>query len=90
MRRAHRNAAWTLAAVVALATPAVSQQVQNPAAPAQVQNPAAPAQVQNPAAPALAGRSLDPPGGTLLAPGNAPDLLFLYTGDVIGYLEPCG
>ena len=36
------------------------------------------------------GRSLDPPGGVLVAPGSAPDLIFLYTGDVIGYVDPCG
>jgi hypothetical protein len=48
----------------------------------------APAQ-QAPAAP-LSARGVDPPGGALVAPGNAPDLIFLHTGDVIGYLEPCG
>jgi hypothetical protein len=44
---------------------------------------------QSPPAP-LSPRSLDPPGGALVAPGSAPDLIFLYTGDVIGYLDPCG
>ena len=35
-------------------------------------------------------RSLDPPAGALVVAGNPPDLIFLYTGDVIGYIEPCG
>jgi hypothetical protein len=35
-------------------------------------------------------RSLEPPADVLVASGAAPDLIFLYTGDVIGYLEPCG
>ncbi len=26
----------------------------------------------------------------LIRDGAPPDLLFLYTGDVIGYIEPCG
>jgi hypothetical protein len=26
----------------------------------------------------------------LIIPGDAPDLFLLYTGDVIGYLDPCG
>ena len=30
-----------------------------------------------------------PPGG-LVQGGDPPELLLLYTGDVIGYLEPCG
>jgi hypothetical protein len=27
---------------------------------------------------------------TLIASGDAPDLFLLFTGDVIGYLDPCG
>jgi hypothetical protein len=27
---------------------------------------------------------------TLIADGPAPDLILLYTGDVIGYVGPCG
>lgn len=27
---------------------------------------------------------------SLIAAGEAPDLFLLYTGDVIGYLDPCG
>ncbi len=42
-----------------------------------------------PAAP-LPARGLDPPAGALVASGNPPDVIFLYTGDVIGYIEPCG
>ncbi len=46
-----------------------------------------------PAAPAGAQkvpRTLDVPSGALVAPGTAPELELLYTGDVIGYIEPCG
>lgn len=35
-------------------------------------------------------RSLSPPGGALIAPGTDPDVTLLYTGNVIGYVEPCG
>ena len=28
--------------------------------------------------------------GPLVAPGPAPDLVLLYTGNVVGYVEPCG
>lgn len=35
-----------------------------------------------------------PPAGVgqagLVAPGRAPELEILVTGDVVGYLEPCG
>lgn len=34
--------------------------------------------------------TLSPPAGALVAPGAAPDLFLLFTGDVIGYVEPCG
>jgi hypothetical protein len=34
--------------------------------------------------------SLDLPSGALVAPGKAADLEVLFTGDVIGYIEPCG
>jgi hypothetical protein len=30
------------------------------------------------------------PRQALIATGDAPDLFLLYTGDVIGYLDPCG
>ncbi len=30
------------------------------------------------------------PRRSLIADGEAPDLFLLYTGDVIGYLDPCG
>jgi hypothetical protein len=26
----------------------------------------------------------------LIAGGEAPDLILMYTGDVIGYIDPCG
>lgn len=29
-------------------------------------------------------------GDDLVATGSRPDVVFLHTGDVIGYLEPCG
>lgn len=41
-------------------------------------------------APSQPPRSLAIPGGALMAPGSPPDLTILYTGDVVGYLEPCG
>ena len=31
-----------------------------------------------------------PPAGALVAPGDAPELTLLYTGNVVGYLDPCG
>ncbi len=30
------------------------------------------------------------PTGALVVSGPAPEFFLLYTGDVIGYLEPCG
>ena len=42
------------------------------------------------AAPQPSVRSFAPPPGALIAPGETPDLALLYTGNVIGYLEPCG
>jgi ABC-type cobalamin transport system permease subunit len=49
----------------------------------------------NAAAPAAAsgvssGASLAPPPGVLIPPGKAPEVSLLYTGDVIGFIEPCG
>jgi len=35
-------------------------------------------------------RTLDVPDGALVAAGKAPELELLYTGDVIGCIEPCG
>jgi hypothetical protein len=43
-----------------------------------------------PAAPAVVPRTLDVPDGALVAAGKAPEVEILYTGDVIGYIEPCG
>lgn len=42
------------------------------------------------AANAAPPRSLDLPPGALVAPGKAADLELLFTGDVIGYIDPCG
>jgi hypothetical protein len=47
-------------------------------------------EASKPSAAALPARSLEPPPGALVAAGGAPDVIFLYTGDVIGYIEPCG
>lgn len=48
---------------------------------------AAAAFAQNAPAPPV---SLEPPPGALLAPGTAPAIAFFTSGDVIGYLDPCG
>lgn len=40
--------------------------------------------------PGTVGRSLDTPLGVLVASGPAPSLAFAYSGDVIGYIDPCG
>ncbi len=77
MRRFPRPAAVVLGAAMLLAVASVAAQ-ENPAAPSA------------PPAPPPAARSLEPPAGALVAAGNAPDVIFLYTGDVIGYIEPCG
>jgi hypothetical protein len=47
------------------------------------------AQAPPPAAPVVP-RTLDVPNGALVAAGKAPELDMLFTGDVIGYIEPCG
>jgi hypothetical protein len=43
-----------------------------------------------PAKAATERRTLELPPGTVVSPGMTPDLVFIYTGDVIGYLDPCG
>jgi hypothetical protein len=35
-------------------------------------------------------QSFKPPPGALIAPGDTPQLTLLYTGNVVGYLDPCG
>ena len=35
-------------------------------------------------------QSYRPPAGAMIAPGSPADLTLLYTGDVIGYVDPCG
>jgi hypothetical protein len=35
-------------------------------------------------------RPLDVPDNALVAAGKAPEIELLYTGDVIGFIEPCG
>jgi hypothetical protein len=56
-------------------------------AAAQAPPPAAP--VPTPAVVA-SPRTLDVPDGALVAAGKPPEIDVLYTGDVIGYIEPCG
>ena len=46
-------------------------------------------QAPPPAAPTIP-RPLDVPDNALVAAGKAPEIELLYTGDVIGYIEPCG
>ena len=41
-------------------------------------------------APNVAGGGLAPPPGALVAPGKSPQLTFLHTGYVVGFIEPCG
>lgn len=36
------------------------------------------------------GVSFRPPAGALVAPGKAADVTLLYTGDALGYVDPCG
>ena len=42
------------------------------------------------AQPGAVRRSLEPPNGALVVAGKPPDATLLCTGDVIGYLDPCG
>jgi hypothetical protein len=77
MRFFRSRLAWLVPVVVLVAGIAAAQT----AAPGQ---PAAP-----PASVAIP-RSLDIPDGALVAAGKAPEVELLYTGDVIGYIEPCG
>jgi hypothetical protein len=57
-------------------------------APAPAPAPAV-APVVAPAAPSIP-RALDVPDNALVAAGKAPEVDLLYTGDVIGFIEPCG
>ncbi len=43
-----------------------------------------------PSTPDLVGPDPTTPRRSLIASGETPDLFLLYTGDVIGYLDPCG
>jgi hypothetical protein len=58
------------------------------AAAAQAPPPAAAAAA--PAAAPTVPRTLDVPDNALVAGGKAPEVELVYTGDVIGYIEPCG
>ena len=44
---------------------------------------------QAPTVPTPAPATVAPQGG-LVTPGRSPELEILFTGDVVGYLEPCG
>ncbi len=76
---------WRSAAIL-LAIAVVFQVA--PAAPAK-QPPAKPpeAPAAAPGAPAPAQQAGT---GSLINPGETPELMLLYTGDVIGFVEPCG
>jgi hypothetical protein len=37
-----------------------------------------------------AARSYVQPPGALIAPGDSPTITMLYTGNVVGYVDPCG
>jgi hypothetical protein len=39
---------------------------------------------------APASRSYILPAGALIAPGDDPTMTLLYTGNVVGYVDPCG
>ncbi len=43
-----------------------------------------------PPTPDLRGPDPTTPRRSLIASGETPDLFLIYTGDVIGYLDPCG
>ncbi len=43
-----------------------------------------------PSTPDLVGPDPTIPRRSLIASGETPDLFLIYTGDVIGYLDPCG
>ena len=36
------------------------------------------------------GRSYVLPPGALIAPGDSPTITMLYTGNVVGFVDPCG
>ncbi len=43
-----------------------------------------------PSTPDPVGPDATTPRRSLIASGETPDLFLIYTGDVIGYLDPCG
>jgi len=75
---------WLLPVVVLIAGIA-GLQAAAPAAPAAPAATPAPQPIVVPIP-----RSLDVPDNALVAAGKAPEIDVLYTGDVIGYIEPCG
>ena len=74
------EAAILLAAFVAVVGLAPSGAAQGKAVPNTVSDPN------------LSGSlaAVSPEGGPLVAPGPAPDIIVLFTGRVVGYVEPCG
>ena len=80
-------------AVVAMRAFAQSSDPIQAQAPEQVPPPiAAPPKpiVVGPPATSDLGTSFNTPPGALIAPGKAPDLTVLHTGDVVGYVDTCG
>lgn len=79
-RISHAGRALAAALLLAVFTPA----------PAAVPSPPPPAAPAPAPGTAIVPRSLEVQGGALIAPGKAPEVDILYTGDVVGYIEPCG
>ena len=75
LRRPLRTTAWALALAALGAARVASAEPPNPQAVRGAELPTPPA---------------TPVGGGLIKDGQPPALFLLYTGDVIGYLEPCG
>ena len=74
-----------LPAILALAVlvPAMAQEP-SPA------RPAIPDTINDPNSPSGVAVAVGADEGPLVVPGDAPDLIFEFTGRVTGYVEPCG
>ncbi len=75
-RSAVRRGRWTSVAAVLLAFSVSGTALTQTAGPARGTT--------------VAGAGLAPPPGVLVAPGESPELVFLHTGYVVGFIEPCG
>ena len=82
-----RRTVFVAAMVLWVAMGAVYAQTQTTAGAAESK---AQATTSQPPATAPQPRSFAPPPGALIAPGASPHLILLYTGNVIGYIDPCG